>query len=140
MRIVLTARDEIGMELSGTFSTDRATAEAIVSRRLAQHEIGADRQLLEWIQSLSESIDYVEISPDSPEEDRMIYVLADLINRQDDIVVQCSKCNASVPLDSITFKEKDFSHEIAGMRVGFAGNLYRCSNQHELLIVPTKIF
>src|SRR5688572_12673483 len=111
MRIVLTETDVIGLELSGTFSIDRVAAEAIVSRRFAEHRIVRDRNLLEWIRSLPESIDDVNVPKGSQQEDRLSYVVAELIARHGDIVVQCGKCNASVPLDSITFEEKDFSSE-----------------------------
>jgi hypothetical protein len=140
MRIVFTARDVLGLELSGTFSTERVTAETIVSRRLAEYSVAHDRELLEWLRHSAESADNIELPTDSPEEDRMIYVLTDLIARQGDIVVRCSKCNAVVPLDGITSVEKDFSTETAGIRAGFAGELYLCPNQHGLLFSITKIF
>jgi len=132
MRIVLTTHDVFGLELSGTFSTERATAETIVSSRFAAHGVARDRNLLEWLRRLPESAADVEMPSDSPEEERMEYALTDLIERQGDIIVRCSKCDALVPLDAITTEEKDFCT--------FAGDLYRCPNQHGLLFAVTKIF
>jgi hypothetical protein len=143
MRIIYSQRDErdmLGVDLCGTFSTDRAAAETFALRSLAEHGLACDRHLLEWIRNLPHSANEVEMPTDSLDAERMVYVLADLIEQNGDIVVHCRKCNALVPLDGITSEEKDFSTESSGMRMGFAGDLYRCPNLHGLLFSVTKIF
>ena len=70
----------------------------------------------------------------------MDFVIADLIACRGDIVVTCGRCKADVQLDDVIIEEKDFSSEVSGMCMGFAGDLYLCPERHGLLFVMTKIF
>jgi hypothetical protein len=140
MRIVYTERDIFGLELCGTFLIEIATADAFTSRRFAEHGVAADRQLLKWIRHLPESANDVEIPKDSLESDRIVYVIADLIEQKGEIITRCRQCNALVPLETITVEQKDFSTDSSGIHMGFAGDLYLCAQLHGLLFSVTKIF
>ncbi|MDP7288996.1 MAG: hypothetical protein QGH94_13505 [Phycisphaerae bacterium] len=140
MQIVLTAHDEMGMEVSDRFSVRKDLAEAMVSDRWSEHGVRHDRDLLEWLQSIPQTDANVDIGPDSPQRDRMLYVISDLIASRGDIDITCGKCKASVDPGDIIVEEKDFSTESCGITMGFAGDLHMCPNRHGVLFVVTKIF
>lgn len=140
MRIALTTDSQFPFQLSGNFLISRSLVEEIVSRRVADHGITFDRELEIWLHSLPSIGDSVHVPKGSQYEDRFSHVIAEVIAQKGDIKVHCSRCHATIPTQSITILEKDFSTETSGMRMGFAGELYRCPDKHNLLFVMTKIY
>lgn len=140
IHIALTTDGHFPFQLSGTFFIPRSLAEVIVSRRVADHGITFDRDLEFWLRSLPTIGDNVHVPKGSHLADRLSYVMAEAIAQKGDIEVRCNRCQASIPIQSITIAEKDFSTETSGMRMGFAGELYRCPHSHDLLFVMTKIY
>jgi len=140
MHIAYTTDGHFPFQLSGTFLIPRSLAEVVVSRRVADHGIAFDRDLEFWLHSLPTIEDSVHVPKGSQYEERLSYVIAELIAEKGDIEVRCTRCQASIPIQSITIAEKDFSTETSGMRMGFAGELYRCPDKHDLLFVMTRIY
>lgn len=140
IHIALTTDGHFPFQLSGTFFIPRSLAEVIVSRRVVDHGITFDRDLEFWLHSLPTMGDNVHVPKGSHLEDRLLFVMAEAIAQKGDIEVRCNRCQTSIPIESITIAEKDFSTETSGMRMGFAGELYRCPYSHDLLFVMTKIY
>jgi hypothetical protein len=82
MQILLNTVNQFGYEVSATFGIPRPAAEAILASRLNEHGITHDRVLLEWLKSLPDTDDHIVVPKDSPQEERLTYVVADLIAQQ----------------------------------------------------------
>ncbi|WP_425395759.1 hypothetical protein [Aeoliella sp.] len=136
--LVFETKYELGMKLRGSISVPLEAAKTIATDRASKTGFVGDRELLEWMNSVTNADDRVIVPADK--RDRMDYVVADLIDCQGDVAVSCRLCKSCVVLPDITIEEKDFSTETSSMRMGFAGNLYSCPNNHGLLFVVTKIF
>ena len=146
MRIIVAPSSEgrigavLDTEVSSTISVDRDSATAIVWQRWSDHYVPGDQQLLQWLESLPEQSDCINVSRDFPQRDRLEYAIARLMTLGGDIQVTCHQCAADVLADDIQVVEKDFSTETDDMRMGFAGDLYLCPKGHGLMFVMTKIY